>query len=298
MFALEDSFLVGDYKKLLTVQSKGEETPIELFFKAAFRASIIDGLLTCGSGGGTLPALFLKGENLSIPIKGRCFGVNSLLKRAIQKYRLKKLALFAPSCMIDGLNKTQYFGIGCNWTKTAVAIKVGLLCLSLFTKPSQRAKLAHLGFKNSEVERLFYKDGHFFYQLCGGQRVKVPKEVLHNYSLVACRYCLNMASKGADITYVPLEEKKKALLIVRSERGVGAIAKVFKASEGKLKFKPVGEEELYPVIGLLREKMLLNISSITERIELGIATPKWSDDRLRRFYEAWNGIRGAEEGVF
>ncbi len=300
MLILNEKFLLGSYKKVFLVKSP-DGSPIEVFFKLMLKKGLIDGLLACGElQNRPIPFLFLNASQVKIPQLNRCFGVNTLLKRAVQKYRLNKLALFAPSCMFDGLNKTQYFGIGCNWTKTAVALKVGVLCTGALTETSQRAETTHITGKEEKVKRIFYHRGKLLYETEGEREIEVPTEVHHRYTLTACRYCLNMGAKGTDITFVPKRERNEGLFIVRSERGWYTLAQVQKLSPGKLKLKVAPKEEVEGIVSLLREKALLNVADILERIEVGLPVPKWSDNKLRKFYRAWNSVEDTnlEEEVF
>lgn len=300
MLTLNNKFLLGSYKKVFRVKSpKG--SPVERLFKLMIEKGFIDGLLTCKEENGhSHPALILKPKEVKIPQVNRCFGVNGLLKKAVQKLRLNKLAVYAPACMFDGLNKTQYFGIGCNWTKTAVALKVGVVCSGALTEAAQEAEVAHITGRRGKVKRAFYHGGELHYLLDTNREVKVPLPVHHRYTVTACRYCLNLSARGTDITFVPTREEKEGLFIVRSERGWSTLAKVQRGAPGELQFKPATQEEVNLIAQALRSKLLLNIQDILERIELGLPVPKWSDNKLRKFYRAWNSIEGTnlEEEVF
>jgi len=299
LLSLNEKFLLGSYKKVFLVKSPGKN-PVESLFRLMLENGFIDGLLTCGRGEGEpYPALFLNSTQVRIPLINRCFGVNTLLKRAVQKYRLSKLALFAPPCMFDGLNKTQYFGIGCNWTKTAIALKVSLMCTGALTKTGQRAEILHLRGKELEVKRSYFEGGELRYETPEGE-LKIPPQVHHRYTLTACRYCLNMGGKGTDITFVPRKKADEGLFIVRSERGWYTLAQVQKLAPGKLMLKAAEKKEVESLVRGLKEKALLNINDILERIELGLPVPKWSDNKLRKFYRAWNSVEDTnlEEEVF
>jgi coenzyme F420 hydrogenase subunit beta len=300
LLVLDEKFLLGSYKKVFKVKSS-EGKPIESLFKLMLQNGLLDGLLTCKeTGQSSVPNLITKAEEVELPSLNRCFGVNALLKKAVQKYKLNKLALFAPACMFDGLNKTQYFGIGCNWTRTAVALKVGFLCTGALTENALLAETSHLTGKPQKVIRFYYEGDKLFYQLKDGREIPVKLEVHHKYTLSACKYCLNMASKGTDITCIPLKNPEEAFFIVRSERGWYTLAQIQKLNPEKLKFKGIKEEEIKGIVSLLKEKMLMNIGEIIERIELGLPVPKWSDNKLRKFYRLWNSIEDTnlEEEVF
>ena len=297
MVSLNRRFLLGNFRGAFVVDGKGRN-PVETIFKLMFDHGFIDGLLTC-SRGGNLPRLFLESSEVELPSKNACFGVNSLLKRAIQKYRLSKLAVYAPACTFDGLNKTQYFGIGCNWTKTAISLKVGFLCPGLLTENGFTAEVADLTGKELKVNRFYFSGGELIYRLEDGSTVRVLPSVHHHYVNSPCRYCLNMAAKGTDITCASLEREDRVLLIVRSERGWSTLAHLQKASPGELLFRKADEELLTDLEKFLKEKILLNIADIVERVELGLPVPKWNDNKLRKFYRIWNSVDvNFEEEVF
>ncbi|WP_457678511.1 Coenzyme F420 hydrogenase/dehydrogenase, beta subunit C-terminal domain [Thermovibrio sp.] len=299
MLTLNKEFLLGKFKKVFFVKAN-VGSPLELFFKIMLKEGLIDGLLAYREREGEVyPELMLSESEVKISLLNRNNGLNGLLKKAVQKYRLNKLAVFGPACVFDGLNKTQYFGIGCNWTKTAVALKVGLLCTGALTKEAQKAQVIHLRGKEGKVERLFYEKGTLCYITTDREVLKVPPQVHHTYTLTTCKYCINFSAIGTDITFVPLKEKETGLLIVRSERGWYTLAQVQKVKPGELKVWGAKEKEVEELLPGLKEKILLNINDILERVELGIPVPKWSDNKLRKFYRAWNSIEGTSlEEVF
>jgi len=296
MLALNERFLLGKYINIFEVTCK-EGNPVENFLKLMFSEKLIDGLLTC-SKDGLRPKLILNENEVEVPRRNSCFGVNSLLKRAVQKYQLSRIAVLSPACVFDGINKTQYYGIGCNWVKTAIALKVGILCPGSLVKTAFLTELLDITKRKGTPDRFFFKEGRLFYEF-KGKRFKVPLDVHHRYINPACRYCLNLSSKGSDITCVFLEEEERALFIVRSERGWSTIGKLQLKRPDLLLFRKAKEELINGVLEFLREKTLLNISDIIERIELGLPLPKWNDQKLRKFYRLWNSInQNFEEEVF
>ena len=295
MLSLNEKFLLGQYKKAFIVESEGG-TPAEKLFSVMLESDLINGLLTCGKRGE--PKLFQRGDKVEINSLNRFYGLNALLKKAIQKHRLDKLAIFAPSCILDGLNKAQYFGIGCNWVKTAVALKVGVLCLGSLTENALTAMLLDAQSVKEKPLRFFVHRGSACYQTEKGQKVTVDPETFHHYANTACHYCLNLSAKGSDITFVPLKEPNRALFLIRSERGWRTLAQVQSLKPGEIKFKAAPRKSVEELLKVLREKMVLNVAEIIERVELGLPVPKWSDNKLRKFYRMWNSVENLEEEVF
>ena len=297
MVALNSRFLLGKYREAFLVNGKGEN-PVKAVFTLMLKFGLIDGLLTASEDGNS-PRLILKSEDVEIPVRNSCFGVNALLKKAVQKYRLSKLAVFGPACTFDGLNKTQYFGIGCNWTKTAVALKVSFLCPGVLTDTAFLSEVVDIAGKRAEVSRFYFQNGELHYRLKNGEEIAVPPALHHRYVNSACRYCLNMAGKGTDLTAVYLKEINRALFIVRSERGLSTLAQIQRNSPSSLQFRKAGKGVVDELLSFLREKVLLNISDIIERVELGLPVPKWNDNKLRKFYRIWNSVDvNSEEEVF
>ena len=297
MVALDDRFLLGRFREAFVVDGRGSN-PVEAIFKVMLQFDFIDGLLTCSEDGKS-PKLILKSDEVKITQTSSCFGINALLKKAIQKYRLSKLAVYAPSCAIDGLNKTQYFGIGCNWTKTAIALKVSFLCPGLLTDRGVTAEVIDLCRRSVGVSRFFFDGRGLHYFFDDGNSITVPAEVHHRYVNSACRYCLNPAGRGTDITCINVREKDRIVLLVRSERGWSTLAQVQRNSPGSVLFVKADRKLLEGITAFLREKMFLNIADIVERVDLGLPLPKWNDNKLRKFYRLWNSTDiNLEEEVF
>ncbi|MEO2083666.1 MAG: Coenzyme F420 hydrogenase/dehydrogenase, beta subunit C-terminal domain [Desulfurobacteriaceae bacterium] len=300
MLELNSRFLIGSYKKAVEIESRTGNNPLEELLSVMFDSNMIDGILSSRiEGEFSVPFLVVRGNRVEVPSLNRFFGSVALLKKAIQKYRLSRIAVVAPSCAIDGLNKTQYYGIGCNWVKTAVALKVGILCTGSLTGKALTAEVLHLTGKEKRIKRFFY-DGGLFYQTEEGELIPVNLNVHHHYINAACRYCLNLSAKGTDITYFPLKEENRAVFIVRSERGWRVVASVQKERPELFRFRQLKKEDLEGIVSLLREKALLNIDDILERVELGLPVPKWNDNKLRKFYRIWNAVEdyNFEEEVF
>ena len=299
MVVLDEKLLVGKYKEAFLVESRNErENPVKVLFSLMLDYNLIDGILTASRNGNT-PRLILKSSELEIPERNACFGINSLLKKAIQKYRLSKLAVFGPACTFDGLNKTQYFGIGCNWTKTAIALKVSFLCPGILTERGFQAEVTDILGKTEKVERFFFENGELYYRFKNKSKIKIPPDTHHSYIISPCRYCLNLSGKGTDLTCVYLSKDNRTTIIVRSERGLSLLAQVQKKSPQSLIFKRISNEKFADFFHFLKEKFMLNAADIIERVELGLPVPKWNDNKLRRFYRVFNSIDvNFEEEVF
>lgn len=297
MVVFDEKLLIGKYKEAFLVEGKGKN-PVKVLFNLMLNYNLIDGLLTASSKGNN-PRLILRSSELEIPERNACFGINSLLKKAVQKYRLSKLAIFGPACTFDGLNKTQYFGIGCNWTKTAIALKVSFLCPGILTERGFQAEVCDIFGKAEHVERFFFKNGKLCYELKSKSEVQIPTDIHHSYTITPCRYCLNLSGKGTDLTCVYLNRKDRTIIIVRSERGFSLLAQVQKKSPLSLTFRRILKEKFTDFFPFLKEKFMLNAADIIERVELGLPVPKWNDNKLRRFYRVLNSIDvNSEEEVF
>jgi coenzyme F420 hydrogenase subunit beta len=201
---------------------------------------------------------------------------------------------------MDGLNKTQYYGIGCNWVKTAVALKVGILCTGTLTQESLNCEILDLFGKKEEVKRYYYSKRGLVYELFSGRELSVNIEVHHHYVAAGCRYCLNLSARGSDITYIPEKNEKSGIFIVRSERGSRTLGLLQKEFPLLFKFTALKSKDIEHIEELLRKKLLLNIDSILERVELGLPGSKWDGNRFRKFYRVWNAINdfNIEEEVF
>ncbi len=298
MLKIDRNFLVGKFKAAYTIESP--ETPLNLMLEKLVSIGLIDGILSIKTvKGRTIPHLYRKGEKVSIPQLPIFFGINQPLKKAIQKFKLNKIAVVAPSCTMDGINKTQYYGIGCNWAKTAVALKIGILCAGMLTAKSLLCETLDTTGAKEVPEKLFFSDGKLKYQLTSGKTFSVEAEIHHKYVNSACRYCLNLSAKGSDITFIPIEEKNKACFIIRSERGWRTLAILQREFPSMFKFRPLDSREIDTLINPLKEIARLNIEEILERVESGLPIPKWNGNRFRKFYRAWNTLNDTDtEEVF
>ncbi|WP_163327895.1 Coenzyme F420 hydrogenase/dehydrogenase, beta subunit C-terminal domain [Desulfurobacterium thermolithotrophum] len=300
MIRLDKQFLFGKFKGIFEVYCK-EENPLHFVLKKMLEKELIDGIIGTTHDEKSLKAkLFTNSNNLELSSISFNGGQISLLKKAIQKYRLKKIAVVAPSCILDGLNKTQYYGIGCNWVKTAIALKIGILCLGVATEESLKYEVLDIAQKKSKVRRSYVAEEGFILETVEGTKIKVDMETHHHYVNSACKYCLNLSARGSDITYVPLEDKKRAIFIIRSERGWRTLSIVQKAFSQKLQFKFLNYSDIKYLEDLLKKKVILNIDSILERVDIGLPAPKWNNNRFRKFYRIWNSINeiNIEEEVF
>jgi len=300
MFRLDRNFLFGKVKGIYRVTSSGEN-PLQLVLKKVMELEIIDGVISAKrEEGGIVPKLFRRPQDIEISPLNSFFGVNTLLKKAIQKYHLSRIAVVAPSCVMDGLNKAQYYGIGCNWVKTAVALKVGILCTGALTEESLNCELLDLCGKREKVERCYYSDSGLVYKLSSGEELPVDIEVHHHYVNSACRYCLNLSARGSDITYVPEDGENKGMFIIRSERGWRTLGLLQREFPSLFRFSVLSFKDVSHLEEVLRRKMMLNVDSILERVEMGLPGPKWDGNRFRKFYRVWNAISdfNIEEEVF
>ncbi len=293
MLRINFDFIFGKFKAVCKLVVHNDD-PLEFLLKKSFELGVFDGVLTTDINGN--PALFSSPENLTVS-KTSFFGVNSYLKKAIQKFRFSKLCVVGPSCILDGVNKTQYYGIGCNWVKTAVALKVGIVCVGAPVGEGNEIEILDLtGEKSKILEYRFAPSG--FKALTEKGEVKIPLNVHHSYVNSACRYCFNLSAKGADISYVRTGEKC-GILLVRSERGWETLRLVQGSFPQECSVELVGEEEISYLEGILREKLLLNVDSALQRFEAGFPEPKWNSNRFAKFYRIWNTLENSNiEEVF
>jgi coenzyme F420 hydrogenase subunit beta len=290
MFRLDRNFLLGKVKSIYRVTSLGGN-PLQLVLRKVMELGIIDGVISAKREEGRIvPKLFRAPHEIKISPLNSFFGVNTFLKKAIQKYHLSRIAVVAPSCVMDGLNKAQYYGIGCNWVKTAVALKVGIFCTGALTEESLNCELLDLYGKIEKVERCYYSGSGLIYKLSSGEELPVDMEVHHHYINSACRYCLNLSAKGSDITYVPEDREDRGVFIIRSERGWRTLGLLQREFPSLFRFSVLSFGDISHLEELLRKKMVLNVDSILERVEMGLAGSKWDGNRFRKFYRVWNAI--------
>jgi coenzyme F420 hydrogenase subunit beta len=292
MLNVNSDFVLGKIKGICKVNVQNED-PLEFLLKKFFELEVVDGVLTADKNG--KPALFASPEKLTVS-KTSFFGVNAYLKKAIQKYRFSKLCVVGPSCILDGLNKTQYYGIGCNWVKTAVALKVGIVCVGTPVGEGEEVEVMDLTGKRDKVlEYKFTPSG--FKALTREGEIEIPLSVHHSYVNSACKYCFNLSAKGADISYI--RNGKYGIFIVRSERGWKTLWLVQRSFPEECSVELIGREGIAYVERILKEKVLLNVDSSLERFESGFPEPKWNTNRFAKLYRIWNTLEDSNiEEVF
>ena len=290
MLKLDRQFLFGKLKGIYEVTCM-EGNPLQFILKEMMKEELIDGVIgTTQEGTRVKPQLFTAPEEIKLSRLYFHPGQNTFLKKAIQKYRLNKIAIVAPSCILDGLNKTQYYGIGCNWAKTAVALKVGILCLGITSEKGLECELLDIAGENKDVVRNYLSPEGYFFETDSGEKIRVDMEVHHHYINSGCKYCLNLSARGSDITYIPLQDDNSGVFIIRSERGWRTLSVLQKKFPGAFKFKLLEFKGIDYVEDLLRQKLILNVDYILERVEMGLPVPKWNGNRFRKSYRLWNSI--------
>lgn len=300
MLKLDRQFLLGKLKGIYEVTCI-EENPLQFILKKMMKEELIDGVIgTTQEGTKVKPKLFITPDEIKLSRLSFHSGQNTFLKKAIQKYRLNKIAIVAPSCILDGLNKTQYYGIGCNWAKTAVALKVGILCLGITSEKGLECELLDITGEVKRVVKNYLSPEGYFFETDSEERIKVDMETHHHYINSGCKYCLNLSARGSDITYIPLQDDSSGIFIIRSERGWRTLSILQKKFPEAFKFRLLGFKDISYVEDLLKQKLILNIDYILEKVEMGLPVPKWNSNRFRKFYRLWNSVNDVniEEEVF
>lgn len=300
MLKLDSNFLLGNFKKIFTI-SCAEETPLQFILKEMMKEHLIDGAIgTTQENSKVTPKLFVAPEKLKLSKLYFNCGQNTLLKKAIQKYQLNRIAIVAPSCILDGLNKTQYYGIGCNWTKMAVALKIGILCLGVTSETGLNSELLDVTGKHKRVVKNYLSPKGYFFDTDSGEQIKVDMETHHHYINSGCKCCLNLSARGSDITYIPLQNDKSGNFIIRSERGIRILNILKEKFPRALQFKAMNLKDISFIEDLIKQKITFNINHILQRFEMGLPGPKWNSNKFRKFYRVWNNLNdtNVEEEVF
>ena len=291
MLKIDRDFVLGSFEGVCELRVKNGD-PLEFLLKRAFDIEFIDGVLT--SDGNLRPTVFTCGKDLTVS-KTSFWGVNSYLKKAVQKFRLSKLCVVAPSCVLDGVNKTQYYGIGCNWVRTAIALKIGVVCVGYPLGDGCLAEMLDVcGRKEGIVEYRFDEKGLVAVAESGFD-VVVPIEIHSRYVNPACNYCFNLSAKGADLSYV--RKKEGGIFFVRSERGWRILWLIQRSFPRECEVKVLHLKNLHYIEKILEEKLKINVDLSLERFEIGLPEPKWNENRFSKLYRAWNSLNDMNNGI-
>ncbi len=303
MLRLTDSFVLGSYRRIfgLRVGQSPQENLMELASRLMKRR-FVDGVLAMGfdlEKKIPKPVVLRQGE-----MDGSFFklffihgGQNSVIKKAIQGMRLERLAVFGQSCVLDGVNKLQYFGIGCNFAGARIALKIGIACVGALSCEGMRLLLLEKGAEDKVLRNELSKDGVKFY-INDGKQVIVPFENYYDYINEGCKACMNLSSRGSDFTVIPTLINGSLPIIVRSVRGERVLLNSFSPSElANLDYK-----EINFITDTLRCILLKNADTILKRAMFGVPSNKWDGNRYGRFSYLWNNVeiddKVFEEEVF
>ncbi|WP_457567189.1 Coenzyme F420 hydrogenase/dehydrogenase, beta subunit C-terminal domain [Desulfurobacterium sp.] len=302
MLGLNRHFILGKYSKAFLIKAGKRATPkdnLRILLESAFDKNLIDSVIgtTVRSEKGvtvTTPVFIksreeLKGNEQFFFVHG---GQNSILKEITQKYSFEKVAVVGHSCVLDGINKMQYFGIGYNFTALKFALKIGIFCVGAASMEGIRCLLKEKGERSEKINEIFINKGKIYIK--SSKLFAFSPEEYYFYVNEGCKVCMNLSSRGSDITFVPCLDNDYSLCFVRSSRA----EKLFK--DVPFEVKEAGEAEISRVENMAREILKRNIETILERAELGIPSNKWDGNRYGRFSALWNNIyvENIEEEVF
>ncbi|WP_456396744.1 Coenzyme F420 hydrogenase/dehydrogenase, beta subunit C-terminal domain [Desulfurobacterium sp.] len=302
MLKLNRQFILGKFTKAFLIKAGKDATPkdnLRILLESAFDKELIDSVIgtTVREENGvtvTTPIFIkskekLKGNEQFFFVHG---GQNSILKEITQKYSFEKVAVVGHSCILDGINKMQYFGIGYNFTTLKFALKIGIFCIGAVSMEGIRCLLKEKGNKSSRVNEIFISKGKIYIK--SSKLFAFSPEEYYFYVNEGCKVCMNLSSRGSDITFIPCLDSGYSLCFIRSNRAEGLF------DNASFEVKEAGEEEILRVENMAKEILKRNIETMLERAELGIPSNKWDGNRYGRFSALWNNIyvENIEEEVF
>ncbi|OMH40016.1 Coenzyme F420 hydrogenase/dehydrogenase, beta subunit C-terminal domain [Desulfurobacterium indicum] len=302
MLRLNRQFILGKFKKAFLIKAGKNTTPkdnLRVLLESAFDKGLIDSVIgtTVREKKGftvTTPIFIkskeeLRGNEQFFFVHG---GQNSILKEITQKYSFEKVAVVGHSCVLDGINKMQYFGIGYNFTALKFALKIGIFCIGAASMEGIKCLLKEKGNKSGRINEIFINKGKIYIK--SSKLFAFSPEEYYFYVNEGCKVCMNLSSRGSDVTFVPCFDNGYSLCFVRSDRAQGLFDNV------SFEVKEAGEEEILRVENMAKEILKKNIETTLERAELGIPSNKWDGNRYGRFSALWNNIyvENIEEEVF
>ncbi|MBI2486127.1 MAG: Coenzyme F420 hydrogenase/dehydrogenase, beta subunit C-terminal domain [Deltaproteobacteria bacterium] len=181
------------------------------------------------------------------------------LKEAVDKHKLKKLALVGVPCEISGYATT--LGADTNFTTAdrgekniekqnrhlkqyveAVQVTLGLFCSEtfVFERFVYEYLQGKLGINPQDVVKVNVK-GKLIIDLKDGARIEAPLAEAKAYKRAQCNYCGDFSAEHADISAGGLGTAGWTMLIIRSVRGEEILKRTIE--KGYLQVKPVSEFE-------------------------------------------------------
>ncbi|WP_297445126.1 Coenzyme F420 hydrogenase/dehydrogenase, beta subunit C-terminal domain [Desulfurobacterium sp.] len=302
MLGLNRQFILGKFTKAFLLRAGKNATPkdnLRILLESAFDKGLIDSVIgtTIKEKNGTsvtTPVFIkskeeLKGNEQFFFVHG---GQNSILKEITQKYSFEKVAVVGHSCVLDGINKMQYFGIGYNFTALKFALKIGIFCIGAASMEGIKCLLKEKGDSSGRINEIFINRSKIYIK--SSKLFAFSPEEYYFYVNEGCKVCMNVSSRGSDVTFVPCLDNDYSLCFVRSKRA----EKLFE--DVPFEVKEAGEEEISRVENMAKEILKKNIETTLERAELGIPSNKWDRNRYGRFSALWNNIyaEDIEEEVF
>ena len=302
MFGLYRQFTMGRYTKAFLVKDKKHSTPrnnLKAILKEAFKKGIIDSAIgttlekRCETP--SVKPVFLKSIKEIEGFEPFFFihgGQNSILKEITQRYSFEKLGIIGHSCILDGINKMQYYGIGSNFAVLKFSLKLGIACIGALSIEGINCLLKEKKYPSCEFNEIHFKKGKVF--IAGKKQFAFPIEEYYYYLNEGCKVCMNLSSRGSDLTFVPYLNNGYSLCLVRTSKGL----KLFENPDFEV--KEAKEENIVEVEEVIKQVLKGNIENILERAELGVPSNKWDGNRFGKFSALWNNIyaENIEEEVF
>lgn len=181
------------------------------------------------------------------------------LKEAVDKYKLKKLALVGVSCEVSGYGTT--LGADTDFIAAergeknverqsrhlrqyveAVQLAIGLLCTETFVFDGfvYEYLQGKLGLNPQDVVKVNVK-GKIVTDMKDGMRIETPLLEARVYQRSQCNYCGDFSAEHADISAGGVGSDGWTIIIVRSERGERIFRRAIE--KGYLEIRPASEFE-------------------------------------------------------
>ncbi len=231
---------LGTYQKLTLAKTKDKDIAkvaqnggvITTLLIYALEKGIIDGVLLTGKDENWSPIpLVARTKEEILDAAGSLYTmVPSLIsyKKAVEEYKLKKLAVVAMPCQIQAIRKLQL----CNPLSDEygeIVLILGLLCSSNFSYDKLIKKIDEkFGLKMSDVAKFDIGRGKFFVYPKDGEVKSFPVKETTALKWGSCLHCIDYAANYADISAgsVGASKDDENSIFIRTDVG----AKLFDAA--------------------------------------------------------------------
>ncbi|MHA1987570.1 MAG: Coenzyme F420 hydrogenase/dehydrogenase, beta subunit C-terminal domain, partial [Promethearchaeota archaeon] len=206
------SFTLGSYQKLIAAKSNDEDVlgvaqnggVVSSLLIHALTSGLVDGVLLTGRDDMWRPKpVIARSVNEILSCAGSRYTIAptlSIYNKAVNEYKLEKLAFVGMPCQIQAVRKLQLSSpLSKEYGKFSLII--GLYCYSNYSYELMETFIqGELGVPLSNVEKMDVSHGKFYIYMKDTSIKEVPIKEIKKYTWISCHYCKDYTAEIADIS--------------------------------------------------------------------------------------------------